>query len=139
MSIGIAIFASVVLVLVVYNRDFRKFIAWSAGISTALAAVVFGFVFLRDYQRQKEFDRGAAKAAADAERAAVNYQHAVDDCGKRFEAHGWMNHSVCESDTDAVAPPNRLTESKYVDTSGVMHVRPEHIPQGYVLDEQKGR
>jgi hypothetical protein len=55
MSIGIGIFASVILLLVVYHKTFRKVFFWSAGIAAVIGSLVVGGVYL--------YDRHEAKAA----------------------------------------------------------------------------
>src|SRR5258708_2322389 len=52
---GIGIFASVVLVLVVYHATFRKVFFWVAGISTVVGVLIVSGVYL--------YDRHEAKAA----------------------------------------------------------------------------
>lgn len=63
MTLGTALFASVVLVLAVYHRGFRKVFSWIAGIS----AIGAGIFFLSVYLRNKY---GVAPAASQASSAA---------------------------------------------------------------------
>jgi hypothetical protein len=46
MSLGIALFASVVLVLAVYNPKFRKVLFWFVGVSAGLAVVIGAGVYV---------------------------------------------------------------------------------------------
>jgi hypothetical protein len=57
MAIGSAIFASVVLVLMVYNPKFRVVIAWAVGVGAVIAGIVIGVEYLREIHHAKEFHR----------------------------------------------------------------------------------
>jgi hypothetical protein len=61
MTLGTALFASVVLVLAVYHKGFRKVFFWIAGISAISAGVFFLSVYLHDkYVVAREAKRKAA-------------------------------------------------------------------------------
>jgi len=64
MTLGTALFASVVLVLAVYHKGFRKVFLWIAGISAIGAGIFFLSVYLhdkyvvaREVKRKAEIDR----------------------------------------------------------------------------------
>ena len=71
MNTGFYVFASVVLLLLVYHRGFRKVFLWSAGIAAVLATVVYAVILFlawqEDVQRQKdigEFNAGVARCVS---------------------------------------------------------------------------
>src|ERR1700674_3310721 len=52
MSLGIAIFASVVLILLVYNQQFRKIFFWIAGVGAVLTGLVLGMYLYRIHKEK---------------------------------------------------------------------------------------
>jgi hypothetical protein len=61
MTLGVAIFASVVLILLVYNKPFRKASAWVAGVLAGLALVgALGWYLYGKYQEHVEAKQAAA-------------------------------------------------------------------------------
>lgn len=61
MSLGAWIFLSVLLLLVVLHKQFRKFFFWAAGIAAVGCGVWFGYVYLKD---RLEARRAAREQAA---------------------------------------------------------------------------
>ena len=85
MSLGIAVFASVVLLLVVYHKTFRKVFFWTAGIAAVGCGLFFGGVYLYGrYQERQQEKR---------EQAALLHKNLVDDCMKRYAASGYVDHA----------------------------------------------
>jgi hypothetical protein len=86
-SIGTAIFCSVVLILLVLNKPFRKVMAWIAAISGALAALAGGGYWL--YLRHQDH-----MAKVQAEKWAAEKPTRVSDCMKRYRkavaVTGWF-------------------------------------------------
>jgi hypothetical protein len=80
MTLGAAIFASVVLVLLVYNKPFRKASAWVAGVLTGLLLVgALGWYTYVKYQEHVQVKEAAA------------HKKLVDDCIARFSSSGYIN------------------------------------------------
>jgi hypothetical protein len=61
MSLGVAIFASVVLVLAVYHKGFRKVVLWTGGVAVALALLAAACYFGHDRYSTWQADREAQK------------------------------------------------------------------------------
>ena len=132
MTVGTAVFASVfssvVLVLAVYNKQFRKVLFWFAGIS-ALGAGTF-FLGMRLYRKHE------AKQRADAERR-------ITACIARFPAPYLFNGermsafaiaSACMKDPDFTPDPNSPSLAKVVEvhSGGVLQITPrqQFSPEG---------
>src|SRR6266851_3734609 len=102
MTIGWAILASTMLVLLVLNKPFRKFMGWFAGIATALA-LVFGVGY---YLWAKHADRVEAQQR---EAQEVAHQKLVDACVARFgqaeKMAEVMTKVACEENPDAQPQP----------------------------------
>ncbi len=60
MTLGAWIFLSVVLVLVVFNKAFRRFFFWAAAISAVCCGLFFGYLWVRDWQERREKAREVA-------------------------------------------------------------------------------
>src|SRR5216683_4098012 len=61
MSLGIAIFASVVLILLVYNQQFRKVFFWIAGVGAAVTGLIVFGVYLYRIHKEKVAEAETAK------------------------------------------------------------------------------
>jgi uncharacterized membrane protein len=61
MSLGIAIFASVVLILLVYNQQFRKAFFWIAGVGAVLTCLVVLGMYLYRIHKEKVAEAKTAK------------------------------------------------------------------------------
>jgi hypothetical protein len=102
MTIGWAIFASTVLVLLVLNKPFRKFMAWFAGITAVLALVVgLGYYLWAKHADRIEAQQREAQAAA--------HQKLVDACMARFaqaeNTADLITKVACEENPDAQPQP----------------------------------
>jgi hypothetical protein len=75
MTLGAWIFLSVVLVLVVLNKPFRKFFLWAAAISALCCGLFFGYAWVRDWRERRTIAREAAIQ-----------QKKQDDCNARLNA-----------------------------------------------------
>jgi len=75
MTLGAWIFLSVVLVLVVFNKPFRKFFLWAAAVSVVCCGLFFGYIAIKDWRERK------AMAIEEAMR-----QKKQDDCNARLNA-----------------------------------------------------
>jgi hypothetical protein len=73
MTLGAWIFLSVVLVLVVLNKQFRKFFFWAAAISAVCCGLVYGYIWVQDWREQRAMAREAAIQ-----------QKKQDDCNARL-------------------------------------------------------
>jgi hypothetical protein len=76
-TLGAWIFLSVVLVLVVLNKPFRKFFLWAAAISAVCCGLFFGYGWVRDWRERRAMAREAAIQ-----------QKKQDDCEARLNAVG---------------------------------------------------
>jgi len=102
MTLGVAIFASVVLVLLVYNKPFRKICAWIAGVAVVIA---LGWYIYTRYQNSVQ------------EKTAAAHKKLIDDCVKRFSTSGYVDsgpwakyidvRSSCENDPDSEWIPEK--------------------------------
>jgi hypothetical protein len=54
MSLGAGVFASVVLILLVYNKGFRRVFLWVAAISAGVGLMWYGYVKYRNYAQAKQ-------------------------------------------------------------------------------------
>lgn len=61
MSLGLAVFASVVLVLAVYHKGFRKVVLWMSAVAVALALLAVACYFGYDRYSTWQADREAEK------------------------------------------------------------------------------
>ena len=106
MTLGAAIFASVVLVLLVYNKPFRKASAWVAGVLAGI--ILVGGLGWYAYGKYQDYSQ--------AKQAAL-HKKLVDACIARFSTSGygktddeWVDYidvpATCEND------PNQDWSSK---------------------------
>ena len=96
MSIGIAIFASVVLLLVVFHKTFRKVFFWAAGVAVVGGAMYFGVSYL--YERHQDH-------VAERERAAYAAQQRAEEAAQQTNAcKVWEFNHPAGSPVDWVGP-----------------------------------
>jgi hypothetical protein len=100
MTLGVALFASVVLILLVYNKPFRKVFFWLAGICVVGYGLFLGGVFLYDYHEVKSAERKTAQQAAEQEKA-------ISKCMKRFPNGNLIDTALlCDKNPDAAPIPS---------------------------------
>lgn len=87
MILGAAIFASVVLILLVYHEKFRKVFFWIAGISVVLV----GLFYLGLYLYSVHQDHVAEAARLADETAKANHKKLVDACLDRYSKSGYID------------------------------------------------
>jgi hypothetical protein len=125
MSIGIAIFASVVLVLLVYNKPFRKVFFWIAGISAVIGALIVAGVYLSD--------RHTAKV--EAKRQAEQHAAAVKACIARLPVYNPIDNALCDIDVNTQPALKVVDSANVVDTEKVTcDLLRENAPNDYLFD-----
>lgn len=75
MTLGAWIFLSVVLLLVVFHKPFRKFFLWAVAVSAVCCGLFWGYGWIRDWRER----------TAMAREAAIQ-QRKQDDCNARLNA-----------------------------------------------------
>ena len=127
MALGIALFASVVLVLAVYHKEFRRVFFWVAGIS----AIGAGMFFL-----SRHLYRGhVAKQQAETERrfkacvARFPIPYILD--GQRMSAFGITAACTQNPDFTPVLNPSYVASIVDVRGGGTLHISP---PQQFSSD-----
>ena len=111
---GAAILASVILVLLVYNKPFRKVAAWIAGASASLAILsALGWYTYHRYEGYKQ----AKEAEA--------HKKLIDACVARFSTSGYASsdpwarymdvNATCENDPNRDWTASSKKESEWVD------------------------
>lgn len=73
MTLGAWIFLSIVLLLVVLNKPFRRFFFWAAAISAVCCGLVYGYIWVADWREHRAMAREAAIQ-----------QKKQDDCNARL-------------------------------------------------------
>jgi hypothetical protein len=101
MSLELAIFASVVLVLAVYHKQFRKFLFYAIAIGAALGAIGFGGIYLYDRYEAAKYEKHRQAVASFVERNRKNSGDIFD----RVAATGKSLEEECESNTALMLPP----------------------------------
>jgi hypothetical protein len=129
MSLGVAVFASVVLILAVYHKGFRKFLMWTGAVAVALALFAGACYFGYDRYTTWRADRATKKQEAATKKG-------VQDCMLRLgspmppngiapdflPADYFNNLTACQAYPDIDIPPP---------PSGFV---PDALPAGYMLD-----
>jgi hypothetical protein len=113
-SIGTAIFCSVVLVLLVINKPFRKVMAWIAGIGAILAAVGAGgyWVYLKhqDHIAKLEADKWAAAKPARVAECMERHRKAAAVTGWFIAPYGAVKKEDGQIDVQATCESNEFSE-----------------------------
>jgi hypothetical protein len=129
MSLGLAVFASVVLILAVYHKGFRKVVLWTGAITVAVALLAVGVYFGYDRYSTWQADRAAKKQKAAIE---IGVQNCMLRLRTPMPAKGttpdffpeayFKNLTACQAypDLDIPAPPPGFV--------------PDSLPTGYMLD-----
>lgn len=109
MSLGLAIFASVVLVLAVYNKQFRKFLIYAVVIAAVLGAIGFGGVYVYDRYQSAKYQRHRQAVTACIERNKNNFGDIFDQI---TTLNGKSLEEQCESDTTLNITPTKTPTTK---------------------------
>jgi hypothetical protein len=101
MSLGLAIFASVVLVLAVYHKQFRKILLYTIAVGAALSVIGLSGVYLYDHYETAKYEKHRQAVASCVERNKKNNGDIFD----RIAATGKSLEEECESNTALMIPP----------------------------------
>jgi hypothetical protein len=131
MSLGAAVFASVVLVLAVYHKGFRKVLLWTCAIAAALGLLAVACYFAYDRYSTWQADR-------DAQKQKVVIAEGVKACMLR------LSTPMPKAETTPASLPKdyfgNLTACQAYPDLGISApppgVVPDSLPPGYVLDQQ---
>jgi len=131
MSLGAAVFASVVLILAVYHKGFRKVLLWTAAVSAALAllaaACYFGYHRYSTWQADREAQRQKVLIAEGVKACMLRLGTPMpkpDTTPDSFPKDYFNNLTACQAYPDlGISPPPQ----------GVV---PDSLPPGYTLDAQ---
>lgn len=131
MSLGAAVFASVVLVLAVYHKGFRKVLLWTSGIAAVLSLLCVGCYFAYNRYETWQADREAQKQKVVIEKgvtlcmARLGTPMPTKGRAPDFFPKDYFNNlNACQSypDLDIPTPPPGFV--------------PDTLPAGYMLDLQ---
>jgi hypothetical protein len=92
-DLGISVFASVVLILAVYHRGFRKVVLWTGAVAVVVVGGVIAYGRYTTWQEQK----------ATGKLAALHTQ-AVKDCLARFPEADIFDQVACDENPARVPP-----------------------------------
>jgi hypothetical protein len=142
MTLGAALLASVVLILLVYNEKFRKVFFWLAGISAGLLGVYFLGAYLYQHHKEKVEAKLAAQQDQAFSKISPNLLHAkfptlwviVDP----FQEFGGTFVQPAPSLPEAIrsrpcVPGSSLWHEKYQWVCVKNEVRPEGLPDDAVV------
>lgn len=101
-SLGLGVFASVVLILAVYHKGFRKVVLWAGAVIVILALLGAGGYFAYD-----QYTTWQQKKADD--KAAATHRQAVKDCVNRFPNADIFDQAACEKDPTVLPIPPGAT------------------------------
>jgi hypothetical protein len=124
MSIGIAIFASVVLLLVVYHKTFRKVFFWTAGIAAIGCGLFYGRLYLYLIHEEK----------VEAKKQAELHAAAVKTCIARFPDHNPVNDMLCDLDVNTQPAPPPPADSTADSEKVTCELLREYAPNDYLFD-----
>jgi hypothetical protein len=91
MSLGLAIFASVVLVLAVYHKQFRKVLLYAIAVGAVLGAIIFGGIYLYDRHEAAKYEKHLQAVKSCVDKNVGNIFDEIAATGKSVEEQ-------CESD-----------------------------------------
>lgn len=127
MSLGVAVFASVVLILAVYHKGFRKVFLWTCTVAAALAMLAVACYFVYDRYSTWQADREAHKQKAAIEKGVkacmVRLGTPMPGSPPDFIPEAFFkNLTACQAypDLDISTPPQGFV--------------PDSLPPGYILD-----
>jgi len=145
MTLGAAIFASVVLVLLVYNKPFRKASAWVAGVLAGI--ILVGGLGWYAYGKYQDYSQ--------AKQAAL-HKKLVDACIARFSTSGygktddeWVDYidvpATCENDPNQDwssksksapnAPDNKVVEIHGGETLKIVRSKSTGAPTAFDMSK----
>ncbi len=121
MSLGVAVFASNVLILAAYHRGFRRVMLCTAAVATLTGATYFG------YERYSTWraDRVAKELAAETEKGVETCIARLDALPGRDAFDKVTDEKACRAFPDFVAPQ---------DGTGRIRVFVGGLPHGYRID-----
>ena len=129
MTLGAAIFASVVLVLLVYNKPFRKASAWIAAIALGLALVIglgwYAYVKYQDHAQAKQAEAHKKLVDACVERFSKSDYRKSDELAKYLD-----ERTSCEHD------PNTDWGNKSTEHGPWEKYAPETLPGDFFDDKR---
>jgi len=131
MTLGAWIFLSVVLVLVVFNKPFRKFFLWAAAASAVCCGLFFGYVWVRDWQENRAMAREAADAMKNAFERLANadlYRANPDITVQEAIASQHPTLDFSKAQPIAGEGQDQRTPGFIPDSAG------SHLPPGYTLE-----
>jgi hypothetical protein len=108
MSIGLAIFASVVLVLAVYHKQFRKVLLYAIAVGVVLSAIGFAGVYLYNRHKAAKYEKHRQAVNSCVER---NKNVGDIDIFDQIAATGKSLEERCESDPTLNITPTK-TQTK---------------------------
>jgi hypothetical protein len=103
MTLGAWIFLSVVLILVVLNKPFRKFFLWAAAISVVFCGLFFGYMWIKAWRERREQAREAAiqQKKQDDCTARLNKASSLNPDSSAYVMQKLANEDLCRSNPDA--------------------------------------
>jgi hypothetical protein len=130
LSLGLAVFASVVLILAVYHRGFRKVLLWTSLVIVVLAGLALAAYFGYDRYTTWKADRALKKQQAETEKG-------VQDCIARLGALPGMDmldkvyaETACRAYPDNVAQRDEMMRA-----NGFF----PDLPSGYAIEATTGK
>jgi hypothetical protein len=123
MTLGAWIFLSVVLVLVVLNKPFRKFFLWAAAISAVCCGLVYGYIWVADWREHRAMAREAAIQ-----------QKKQDDCNARLNAVS--SRDAMENMFERLANADRCRANPNITAEEAAELKPGEVlaPPGVIPD-----
>lgn len=118
MSLGLAIFASVVLVLAVYHKQFRKFLFYAIAVGVALSAIGFGGVYLYNRHEAAKYEQHLQ-----AVKSCVERNKNIGDVLDQLAAlNGKSLEEKCESDPELKVTSTAESKTPTTRTPGVVTI-----------------
>ena len=118
MSLGLAIFASVVLVLAVYHKQFRKFLFYAIAIGAVLGAIGFGGIYLYDRYEAAKYEKHRQAVSSCVERN----KNVGDMLDQLAALNGKSLEEKCESDPELKITSTAESKTPKAQTPGVVTI-----------------
>lgn len=132
MTLGAWIFLSVVLILVVLDKPFRRLFLWAAAISAVCCGIVYGYAWVAEWREQRQ----------KAHEAAIQ-QKKLDDCNARLNAMSSSNDQMLKAFQQR-ASANRCLANPNITPEEAARLKPGEVlgervaagkvPPGYTLE-----